>query len=631
MEDSAAWGSARQRGSRGTAAWRGHGDGRGDVWHAVGTGYPRRYSGIGRPRDEAVPGGSRFDASKASRQAGRRARDCAGRFPGVRCACSRQPDGARCLQASSWVTGRTHCVRSAGWAHDAADADASAWRTSTAKRKRRRNVRNPGAGGYPMSQTKHVHVVGIGGSAMAPLAGMLREQGYRVTGSDAGVYPPASTLLDSLGISFYNSFDAAHLEPAPDLVIVGNIIARGNPELEEVLDRKIPYRSLPEILEEVFLPGRHSIVVSGTHGKTTTTAMLAWIFHSAGRKPNFLVGGVAENFGKSYGLGGGAEFILEGDEYETAFWDRGPKFFHYHPDDLIITSLEFDHADIYADFETYELAFRRLVNLVPRTGRVVIWGDTEDSGPALRRAASKAFCPVETYGFSEANDWVAKEVVVDGEKTKFRVLHKGKPFGEFELAATGRHNVLNSLAAIAVAHGRGIGADSLGKALATFRSVKRRMDVKGEHGGILVVDDFAHHPTAVRATIEAARSRWPKRRLWAILEPRSNSMRRKVFQESLPKALALADRVVLGGVFRAQQLGDDNRMDPETVATSVRELGREARIFSGSDAIAEYLSTEAKPGDVLLIMSNGSFDGLCDKLVKKLDRRVAAPTEASTR
>ena len=398
-----------------------------------------------------------------------------------------------------------------------------------------------------MSDGKHVHVIGIGGSAMAPLAGMLRESDYRVTGSDSGVYPPASTLLESLGISFYDTFDVAHLQPAPDLVIVGNIIARGNPELEEVLDRKIPYRSLPEILEEVFLPGRHSIVVSGTHGKTTTTAMLAWIFHSARRRPNFLVGGVAENFGKSYGLGGGAEFILEGDEYETAFWDRGPKFFHYHPDDLIITSLEFDHADIYVDFETYELAFRRLVNLVPRSGRVVIWGDTGDSGPALRRAASKAFCPVETYGFSDGNDWIAEGVNVDGDTTRFRAQHKGKFFGEFVLAATGRHNVLNSLAAIAVAHGRGISADFIANALATFRSVKRRMDVKGEHGGILVVDDFAHHPTAVRATIDAARGRWPKRRLWAILEPRSNSMRRKVFQESLPKALALADRVVLGG------------------------------------------------------------------------------------
>ncbi len=466
---------------------------------------------------------------------------------------------------------------------------------------------------------------------MAPLAGMLREHGYRVTGSDSGVYPPASTLLEKLGISFFHTFDAANLTPAPDLVVVGNIIARGNPELEEVLDRKIPYRSMPEILEEVFLPGRHSIVVSGTHGKTTTTAMLAWIFHTAGKRPNFLVGGVAENFGKSYGLGGGKEFILEGDEYETAFWDRGPKFFHYHPDDLIITSLEFDHADIYRDFETYELAFRRLVNLVPRRGRVVIWGDTEESGPALRRAAEKAFCPVETYGFSAENDWVASDLAVDGAGMKFRVTHKGKPFSDFVLAASGRHNVLNALAAIAVANGRGIGAEDLAKALATFRSVKRRMDLKGEVRGVLVVDDFAHHPTAVRATIEAARARWPGRRLWAILEPRSNSMRRKVFEETLPVALALADRVVLGGVFRAQQLGDENRLEPEAVAESVRELGKSARVFPSANAIADQLSSEAEPGDVLLVMSNGSFDGLCEKLLIKLAQPVQVSSEANLR
>jgi UDP-N-acetylmuramate: L-alanyl-gamma-D-glutamyl-meso-diaminopimelate ligase len=275
------------------------------------------------------------------------------------------------------------------------------------------------------------------------------------------------------------------------------------------------------------------------------------------------------------------------------------------------------------------LAFRRLVNLVPRKGRVVIWGDTQDSGPALRRAASKAFCPVETYGFSAENDWIARDVTAEGEVTRFRLFHRGKEFGGFALAASGRHNVLNATAAIAVAHGRGIGVESLSKALATFRSVKRRMDVKGEFGGVLLVDDFAHHPTAVRSTIEAARGRWPRRRLWAILEPRSNSMRRKVFQESLPKALALADRVVLGGVFRAQQLGDENRMDPESVAASVRELGVEAHAFPGSDSIAEHLGTEARPGDLLLIMSNGSFDGLCEKLVKKLERGV--PTEAPTR
>jgi UDP-N-acetylmuramate: L-alanyl-gamma-D-glutamyl-meso-diaminopimelate ligase len=482
-----------------------------------------------------------------------------------------------------------------------------------------------------MSDAKHVHVIGIGGSAMAPLAGMLRESGYRVTGSDSGVYPPASTLLEKLGISFFHTFDAAHLEPSPDLVVVGNIIARGNPELEEVLDRKIPYRSMPEILEEVFLPRRHSIVVSGTHGKTTTTAMLAWIFHTAGKRPNFLVGGVAENFGKSYGLGGGEEFILEGDEYETAFWDRGPKFFHYHPDDLIITSLEYDHADIYRDFETYELAFRRLVNLVPRRGRVVIWGDTEESGPALRRAAEKAFCPVETYGFSTGNDWIASDLEVDGGGMRFSVAYKGKLFGEFALAASGRHNVLNAMAAIAVAHGRGIGADDLSKALATFRSVKRRMDVKGEVRGVLVVDDFAHHPTAVRATIEAARARWPGRRLWAILEPRSNSMRRKVFEETLPIALALADRVVLAGVFRAQQIGDENRLEPEAVAASVRGLGKSARVFPSADAIAEQISAEAESGDVLLAMSNGSFDGLCEKLLAKLGQPVQVSSEANTR
>jgi UDP-N-acetylmuramate: L-alanyl-gamma-D-glutamyl-meso-diaminopimelate ligase len=482
-----------------------------------------------------------------------------------------------------------------------------------------------------LSEKKHVHVIGIGGSAMAPLAGMLREHGFRVTGSDSGVYPPASTLLESLGISFFNTFDAAHMEPVPDLVVVGNIIARGNPELEEVLDRNIPYRSLPEILEEVFLPGRHSIVVSGTHGKTTTTAMLAWIFHTAGKRPHFLVGGVAENFGKSYGLGGGEEFILEGDEYETAFWDRGPKFFHYHPDDLIVTSLEYDHADIYPDFDTYQLAFRRLVNLVPRRGRVVIWGDQEESGPALRRTAEKAFCPVETYGFRAGNNWVASDLTLAGETMRFQVAHHGNAFGTFSMTATGRHNVLNAMAAMVVAQGRGISAEQIAKALATFRSVKRRMDVKGEIGGVLVVDDFAHHPTAVKATIEAASGRWPGRRLWAILEPRSNSMRRKVFQDELPKALALADRVILGGVFRAQQLGDENRMDPETVAASVRALGKDAHVFPGADAIAEHLVAEAKPGDLLLIMSNGSFDGLCDKLLKELSAAVQLPSEAKTR
>lgn len=476
---------------------------------------------------------------------------------------------------------------------------------------------------------KHVHMIGIGGSAMSPLAGMLRERGYRVTGSDAGVYPPASTFLESLGITYATSFDVGHLTPAPDLIVVGNAISRGNVEVEEMLDRRLPHRSLPEILEEEFLPGKHSIVVSGTHGKTTTTAMLAWIFEVAGGHPNFLVGGIAENFGKSYQLGGGEDFILEGDEYDSAYWDKAAKFFHYQPDDLIITSLEFDHADIYADFDSYQLAFRRLVNLVPRRGSVVVWGDS-DSGEPLHNVTAIAFCPVIRYGFEPGNNWIATNVKSDGDGMTFSLAHHAQHFGNFRLSATGHHNVLNAMAALIVGHGRGIPVSSLQKALETFRSVRRRMDVKGEIDQILVVDDFAHHPTAVRATIQAARLRWPNRRLWAILEPRSNSMRRKTFQDSLPEALALGDKVILSSVHRAGQLNAEQRLDPETVAAAIRATGKNATVLPSADAIADLLTTESKPGDLLLIMSNGNFDGLCDKLLKKLSSRQTA-SEAHVR
>ncbi len=476
---------------------------------------------------------------------------------------------------------------------------------------------------------KHIHMIGIGGSAMSPLAGMLRERGYRVTGSDAGVYPPASTFLQSLGIAYSTSFDPAHLVPSPDLIVVGNAVSRGNVEVEEMLDRHLSHRSLPEILEEEFLPGKHSIVVSGTHGKTTTTAMLAWIFEVAGRHPNFLVGGIAENFGKSYQLAGGEDFILEGDEYDSAYWDKAAKFFHYHPDDLIITSLEFDHADIYSDFGAYQLAFRRLVNLVPRRGSIVVWGDSE-GGDALHNIAAKAFCPVIRYGFEKGNDWIASNINSDGDGMTFSLTHSGQPFGEFQLSATGHHNVLNAMAALIVAQRRGIPLSAIQQALKTFRSVRRRMDIKGEVDGILVVDDFAHHPTAIRATLQAARLRWPKRNLWAVLEPRSNSMRRKTFQDTLPESLAIADHVILGGVHRAGQLDEELRLDPETVATTVHALGKDAVVLPTADAIADHLSAEARSGDLLLIMSNGSFDGLCEKLLKKLASRTI-PSEAHAR
>ena len=474
-----------------------------------------------------------------------------------------------------------------------------------------------------MNGVESIYFIGIGGAAMAPLAGMLAERGYRVSGSDTGVYPPASTLLRSLGVAWKDGFREENLTPLPDLVVIGNSASRGNPEVEFVLDHKIPYRSLPEMLREFFLPGHDSLVVAGTHGKTTTTAMLAWIFQAAGRRPDFLIGGVAENFGKSYGLGGGREFIIEGDEYDSAFFDKGPKFLHYRPDDLVITSLEFDHADIYADLAAIELQFRRLVNLVPRRGRIVCWGESD----SVRGVAAKAFCPVETYGFGAENDWVAGDLEYRDGATHFRVASGGVERGRIRLPMAGRHNVLNSLAAIAIAYGRGIAREAIEEALSTFRGVARRMQVRGEAAGVTVVDDFAHHPTAIRATIEGARDRWPGRRIWAAFEPRSNTMRRRIFEEDLADSLASADGAVLGAVNRAQLLSEDERLSPERVLARVRSAGRRAEAFGSADAIADFLAAEVRPGDVVLALSNGSFDGLCEKLLARLNVAVPASGE----
>jgi UDP-N-acetylmuramate: L-alanyl-gamma-D-glutamyl-meso-diaminopimelate ligase len=465
-----------------------------------------------------------------------------------------------------------------------------------------------------------IYLIGIGGAAMAPLAGMLAERGYAVSGSDTGVYPPASTLLEKIGIVWKNGFRETNLEPRPDLVVVGNAISRGNAELEFVLDNKISYRSLPEVINEFFLPGHDSLVVTGTHGKTTTTSLLAWIFHVAGRRPDFLIGGVADNFGKSYGLGGGREFIIEGDEYDSAFWDKAPKFLHYQPDDLIITSLEFDHADIYENLAAIEVQFRRLVNLVPRRGRIVCWGESA----TVRGVVEKAFCPVETYGFGADNVWIAGDLEFREGATHFRVARKGKERVRAALPLAGRHNVLNALATIAIADGRGIPREAMEEALRTFRGVARRMQVRGEAGGVTVVDDFAHHPTAIRATIEAARTRWPRRRLWVAFEPRSNTMRRRVFEDDLGAALATADGAVLGPVSRAQLLSEAERLSPERVVQSVRAAGRRAEALNSAAEIAEFLSGELREGDIMLVLSNGSFDGLCEKLLAVLNSRAPA-------
>ncbi|HEV3219358.1 MAG TPA: UDP-N-acetylmuramate:L-alanyl-gamma-D-glutamyl-meso-diaminopimelate ligase [Candidatus Acidoferrales bacterium] len=470
----------------------------------------------------------------------------------------------------------------------------------------------------PAPPILRVHLSGIAGAAMAPLAGMFAESGYQVTGSDAGVYPPASTLLESLGIKWFDGFREENLQPHPDLVVIANALPRGNLEIEYVLDQKIPYMSMPQAIEEFFLPGRESLVVSGTHGKTTTTSLLAWILHVAGRKPNFLIGGLAENFGKSYGLGGGEEFAIEGDEYDTAFFDKAPKFLHYHPDELIITSLEFDHADIYADLDAIELQFRRLVNLVPRRGRILAWVDANPLTAPVKRVVQKAFCPVETYGLDGTTDWVAGDIATVEDATEFRILRRGAEMARVRLPLAGRHNVLNATAAAALALGRGVQRDAVEEALGTFRGVRRRLQIKGEAKGVLIVDDFAHHPTAIRATIEAARERWPGRRLWAAFEPRSNTMRRNTFEEPLAEALALADGVALGPVSRAKLLSDAERLSPERVAERIVAAGKKASAHESADAIAEYLAGAVRSGDVVLVMSNGSFDGLCEKLISRL-------------
>jgi UDP-N-acetylmuramate: L-alanyl-gamma-D-glutamyl-meso-diaminopimelate ligase len=456
-------------------------------------------------------------------------------------------------------------------------------------------------------------LLGIGGAAMAPVAGMLKERGFTVTGSDTGVYPPASTLLSSLGIPWNSGYRPENLKPAPDLVVVGNAISRGNLELEAVLDERIPYCSMPQIIENYFLPGHTSIVIAGTHGKTTTTAMLAWIFHVANRRPDFLVGGVIPNFNdRSYGLSGGEEFIIEGDEYDTAYFDKQPKFLHYHPDELILTSLEFDHADIYSDLPAIELQFQRLVNLVPRRGKILVWGEA----PNLVACTAKAFCPVERYGLSPEMDWFAGDIEWRDGMTHFRVVYHREEVARIRMPLVGRHNVMNALACVALSFGRAVECEAIEMALAKFQGVRRRMEIKGEGNGITIVEDFAHHPTAIRATIEAARSRWPGRRLWAIFEPRSNTMRRKVFQDHLAAALASADAAVLGPVNRPNLLPDDERMDPRAVAEAIRRSGKIAGALGSAAEIAEFLSSRLAPGDLVLVMSNGSFDGLCGRLAE---------------
>ena len=472
-----------------------------------------------------------------------------------------------------------------------------------------------------MTKAKHIHLIGICGTAMASLAGMLKQRGFRVTGSDAAAYPPMSDFLHELGIPVAQPFDAENLEPRPDLVVIGNAISRGNVELEQVLDQRIAFCSLPQLLHDEFLVGKEVLVVAGTHGKTTTTSMLSWIFHSAGFEPSFLIGGIAENFGSSFHLGSGKHFILEGDEYDTAFFDKGPKFLHYFPDAIVLTSVEFDHADIYKDLDAVETAFKRLVNLFPRRGSIVAFdgavGHSSES-PSLERCLAKAFCPVERYGAGPRANWKVTDLSLAPTDTSWTVLHKGEHWADFDFALAGEYNVWNATAAAALAHTCGIPKEKVGAALKTFKSVKRRLEVKAQVNGITIIDDFAHHPTAITETLKALRARYPGSRLWAILEPRSNTLRRRVLQSDLARSLAQADEVVVAGVFRSEAIPENERLELRALAAEIRHNGRPARLLADADAIVESVAPELRTGDVVAILSNGGFGGIYEKLPARL-------------
>jgi UDP-N-acetylmuramate: L-alanyl-gamma-D-glutamyl-meso-diaminopimelate ligase len=471
---------------------------------------------------------------------------------------------------------------------------------------------------------KHAHLIGICGTAMASLAALLQDRGYRVTGSDTAAYPPMSDFLRVRGIQIMQPYAASNLSPRPDVVVVGNAISRGNPELEVVLNEHIPMRSLPQTLHQDFLMGRESLVVAGTHGKTTTTSMLAWIFETAGLKPSFLVGGIAENFGSSFALNDTKHFIIEGDEYDSAFFDKGPKFLHYFPDAAILTSVEFDHADIYKDLDAVKTAFKRFVNLVPQRGCVIAY----DGNANVDECVAKAFCPVERYGFSVRAKWQITELAFAPEKTDWRVLKDGSPWAELSFALAGEFNVLNATAAAALAAGYGVSVTDIAKALASFKSVKRRLEIKARVNGVTIIDDFAHHPTAIAETLKALRTRYPQSRLWAICEPRSNTLRRKVFETELAQSLAIADEAIITSIFKPEAIAESERLSVSHVVQKIAALGKHGRELQDADVIVETISPEIRSGDVVCILSNGGFGAIYEKLPQRLESMMKVKQRA---
>jgi len=465
--------------------------------------------------------------------------------------------------------------------------------------------------------TRHIHLIAVCGTAMGTLAGMLKAKGFQVTGSDENVYPPMSDMLAAWGIPILPGFKAEHLlNPRPDLVIVGNAVSKTNPEVQALLDSGIPYLSLPQALAEFFLKDKTPIVVAGTHGKTTTTSLAAWLLNEAGEDPSFLVGGIPQNFGASFRLGKGSFFVIEGDEYDTAFFDKGPKFLHYRPFHAIVTGVEFDHADIYRDLNHLMGSFRRFVELIPPEGTLFLCGD-QQNGLSLR---SLSRATVITYGLSSSCDVYAKDPVFDAEGVQFEWMEKGRSLGSLRSPLPGRHNLQNLMGVLALLSGLNLDREKIKKGILSFQGIKRRQEVRGEAAGVTVIDDFAHHPTAVKETIEAIRFRYPNRKVWALFEPRSNTSRRAVFQKDFAKALSVADEVVIAKVFKPEKVKDAPLLDEKALAEDIAARGRPVAHDLAADAIVEHVAARVNSGDVLLVMSNGGFDDIHRKLLDRLKR-----------
>jgi len=460
----------------------------------------------------------------------------------------------------------------------------------------------------------YCYFIGIGGIAMAQAALLLQEMGYQVRGSDAALHPPSDQLLREGKVIVDQGYDAAHLLPPPDLVVIGNAVSRGNPEVEAVLEHSIPYTSLPGLIEEVLLDTKRPAVVAGTHGKTTTTALLAWLLSAGGLDPAFLVGGIPLNFGRGYGFGKGEWVVLEGDEYDSAFFDKGPKFLHYRPQVVILTSIEYDHADIYQDLEAVKSAFLQLLAIIPKGGTLIANTDDQVVGEVI----SGAQCRVETFGVG--GRWSTNGLRVTPQGTVFALLREGETLGEFEIPLWGDHNLKNAVGAVIAAGLIGLSFAQIREGLRTFQGVRRRMEVIGETKGITVIDDFAHHPTAIRETLRAARVRFPEGRLWAIFEPRSQTMRRRIFQEELAAALEEADQVVMGKPFSPPSHGE--ALDPQKVIKEIRG-GKEnaaATYLEDPEEIISHCVGGASPGDVFVVMSSGHFAGLPQRICTALSK-----------